>query len=276
MFRGVWLLFLMSACAGATQNTDAGVAEASGDDSAAASPHLATLDGGRVLLIGNSHTSFGVTGTHIGELWHELNPNFEIDSIAAPGMSLEDHAASPTTLTTLAEVSYDVVVLQERSARYVDGDTYDFGAAEQLAAAARRGNPCVRIVFHQIQVDEASANYESVLPRYRQTSELARERLAGLLAPTGEVFANVRNEDRVLYDQLIENTSCCGFHATPLGGYVHALILNTLVSGRAPDSLGSLRFDIGAIDALSAHAAQVLRAPLRLYRHLALPETCGG
>lgn len=273
------MMFAIACGATGTNNASDGSLQDTLDPNALVTMPNRMLQGGRVLLIGNSHTSFSTTGTRVGEIWRMLNSDFAIDTIASPGLTLADHAGNDTTLLALEEGvrsagPYDAVVLQEQSARYLQAQNYDLTAAQTLADAARRGNPCVLIVFSQIQVDESASNYEAALIRFRETSQRVAEELHGLYAPTGDVFANVRSEDATLYNALLENTSCCGWHAKPLGGYVHALTLDMLLTGRAADGYTALQFDAAQAMALRSEAGAVFAERNMFRQHLALPQRC--
>ncbi len=248
-------------------------------DGAPISMPTRTLARGRVLMIGNSHTSFSSTGTRIPELWHALNPEFVVESIASPGLALADHAASASTLRALTEGvggrgPYDVVVLQEQSSRYLQGGDYDASSAAELVRAAQQGNPCVLVVFSQIQVDEASRDPGATLLTYRATSAHAAQSLAAMFAPIGDVFASVRTDNRALYQDLLENLSCCGYHARPLGGYVHALVLDMLVTGNDASAYSALNFDADKTRMLREATAVVMSQRARLRVDLALPYFC--
>lgn len=251
-----------------------------GSDSGASQANF-TLQRGRVLMIGNSHTVFGPSETNIPDLWHRLNPDFEIDRIAFVGQTLATHAGNADTLRDIEQGvngggPYDVLVLQEQSRQYFNEDYYDTRPAATLVAAARRGNPCVLVVFSQIQVDAGYKGYEENLTSYQITSARAARNLGGIYAPMGDVFGLARTVNQPLYNELQTDLSCCGYHTTPLGGYVHALILDMLVTGQSSTDYGALSFDPAKAATLRGYADQVLSPSTRSVTraNLSIPSEC--
>lgn len=74
----------------------------------------------RVLLVGNSHTYFnGGVDLHLRYLVTEARPDWDvtINARTMGGYTLENHFNDPTTISTISDGDWDLVILQEQSSR---------------------------------------------------------------------------------------------------------------------------------------------------------------
>lgn len=100
----------------------------------------------RILLVGNSHTYFnGGVDAHLQALVNAVHPewNAVVSARTAGGYTLENHYNDQTTLNTIRQGDWDLVILQEQSSRPMTDPSLFFQYALALRNyAAQNGAMC--------------------------------------------------------------------------------------------------------------------------------------
>jgi hypothetical protein len=174
----------------------------------------------RILMIGNSYTAYnGGVNTHLLQMRNERYPESStvIDAITYGGYTLENHWNTPSTIDSIEQGNWDVVVLQEQSMRPVTDPDSMFVYArlfDQLIHAhgaetgffmtwARQNDPGMIVPL--------AAAYDSM-----------RQELGALVAPVGLAWQRSIQEDSTLnlYDTDGSHPNvwgtyltCCVFYA---------------------------------------------------------------
>lgn len=232
--------------------TDATPGDLPDDTAAAAGPIT-------VLFIGNSYT-FGNQLPDLVQEWsQEIGLDLTTEMIAKGGALLEQHAADPQTLATIAEMAPTYVVLQGQSyVPLVAPFTFYTGVAPLAAAAHAAGS--TPVLFETWARQEGHSMYSNELAGHDPTSMQAALRDAykkaaadndGIFAPVGDAWelSLAANPDLVLH-------SGDGSHAAMTGSYLAAAVFVGL--------LGDVDIDAGANAWLATNLeetdAQLLRA----------------
>ena len=210
------------------------------------SPLQAQDDTLRVLFIGNSHTYMNDVPALFANLSQSGGHVVVTDMSAPGGYSLEQHTADATTLSKIAQGTWDYVVLQEQSqypvieycrdssmcpaARLLDSLIHFY--SEQTALYMTWGwrdggqhtinghsSPVFRDYFHM--QDSVTAAYIRIA-----------DELEALLLPAGNAWALAKTLDSALELWQID-----GYHATLKGSYLAACVFYATFFHQSPQGL---------------------------------------
>ncbi len=182
----------------------------------------AGVDGSvRMLFIGNSLTFFNDLSGMLAQLLEDGGlDDVTVESIAMPNYGLQDHWPDPIVQNTIAE-GWDVVALQQGPSATEGRPSlleYSRRFAEPIRAAG--GVPALYMVW---PAEARSFDFPGVSDSYSD----AADRVEGLLFPAGEAWL-----DAWELDGSLELYGGDGFHPSPLGSYLAALVMYEQLSGR--------------------------------------------
>jgi hypothetical protein len=201
------------------------------------------------LFIGNSLTATNNLPAMIELLARETGGSpISTQTIAEGGFSLEDHWNRGVAQRTIAEGGWSVVVLQQGPSALPESQANLREYAQRFDTAIRRAGarPALYMVWPESQ---RAAVFDDVVQSYTR----AAEAVDGLLYPVGEAWrAAWRRDARLpLYGSD-------GFHPSPTGTYLAALVIYEQISGRTvvglPSPLSSI--DPATVRVLQEAAAE--------------------
>jgi hypothetical protein len=205
--------------------------------------------GGGILFIGNSLTTTNDLPAMIERLARESGGSPLVTrTVAEGGFSLEDHWNRGVAQRVIAAGGWSVVVLQQGPSALPESQANLREYAQRFDAEIRRvgARPALYMVWPE---SERAAVFDDVVASYRRAAEAVN----GLLYPVGEAWRIAwRRDSRIaLYGPD-------GFHPSPAGTYLAALVIYQQISGRStiglPSPLSSL--DAATVRVLQEAAAE--------------------
>ncbi|NIP80024.1 MAG: hypothetical protein GWM90_12685, partial [Gemmatimonadetes bacterium] len=208
--------------------------------------------GRRVLFIGNSLTLQNDLPRMVEVVAAEAGATVDAHAVAGPGMSLEDHWNSGVP-SVVGRRGWDAVVLQQGPSTLPDSRAHLRLWAGRLADTIRAVGavPYLYMVW-----PPRDGDWDRGAGSYRQAAEAAR---AGLL-PVAEAFRAAWRRDPSL--RLLGSD---GFHPTPLGTYLAAVVILAGLEGTRPVAMpggmpGILPVDPAVAATLREAAAEAIAA----------------
>jgi hypothetical protein len=201
-----------------------------------------------VLFIGNSLTTVNNVPDLVARLAAAARQPFQHRTVAFDGYSLEDHWHRGDARRVIAEGGWSIVVLQQGPSalpqsrvnlrdyvRRFDGDARRIGARTALymvwPTADRRGD------FADVKQSYSTAAHD----------------VDGVFIPGGEAWLEAWRRD-----QRLELYGSDGFHPTPAGSYLVALVMFDILFTRSPIGLPSLVAPARHAELLQRAAADVV------------------
>jgi lysophospholipase L1-like esterase len=189
------------------------------------------LEGGReplrVLFVGNSLTDTNDLPAVVATLARGLGTEIEYETIAPGGTSLEDHWNAGRVPAAIASGRWDAVVMQQGPSALPESQANLREWAERLAALAREHGtrPALLTVWPE---DYRSGALGDVIASYANAATAA----GAELYPAGAAWqaAWSRAPGLPLYGPD-------GFHPSPLGTYLAALVVCAGLTGQAPPAV---------------------------------------
>lgn len=182
---------------------------------------------GRVLFIGNSLTQANDLPGMVERLSRQGGAPLSTGTVAVGGFSLEDHWNQGTVQRQIAEGGWSVVVLQQGPSSLPENQVNlrDWTARFDTAIRASRSRTALYMVWPESNRLEA---FDAVSQSYAR----AAEGVGGMLCPVGEAWRAAwrRDPDVPLYGPD-------GFHPSPTGTYLAALVIYQQITGRSPVGL---------------------------------------
>jgi len=230
-------------------------------DDVAVPDEAATLN---VLFVGNSLTFSNDLPGILERLLEagDAGPA-HVESVAYPNFGLIDHWSHGASRESIARVGWDVVILQQ-------GPSATEGRPSLLEYAKRFDEIIrptgARTALYQVwPAGSRSFDFEGVRESYR----MAAARVDGSFYPAGAAWqiAWERDADLPLYGKD-------GFHPSPMGTYLAALVIYEQLAGKSPVGLPArIRTDDGAEVRLSGRTAKLLQeAAAEANKRHALPQ----
>jgi hypothetical protein len=182
---------------------------------------------GRVLFIGNSLTQANDLPAMVETVSRQAGVPIATASVAFGGFSLEDHWSQGTAQRRIAEGGWAIVVLQQGPSSLPENqiNLRDWTARFDGVIRASGARTALYMVWPESNRLEA---FDAVSQSYAR----AAEGVGGMLFPVGEAWrAAWRRDPGVpLYGPD-------GFHPTPTGTYLAALVICQQITGRSPVGL---------------------------------------
>jgi hypothetical protein len=177
----------------------------------------------RILFIGNSLTYFNDLPGMVKALARAADgEELTVESIALPGVGLEDHWHQGAVLDRLADTTWDLVILQQGPSGTPESRTLLIQYAKLFAGPIRAAGarPAVYMVWPEISRPMA---FDSVADNYTAAAETIDAML----------FPGIRAWQAVwAVDPTIALYSSDGLHPTPLGTYTVAVMMVHQITGR--------------------------------------------
>jgi hypothetical protein len=183
----------------------------------------------RVLYIGNSLTIAHDIPGLVGALGASRGLEIVSRVVAFGNYSLEDHWNRGDASRAIAEGGWSIVVLQQGPSALPESQVL-------LRAYTRRFDQQInrigaRTALYMVwPAADRRTDFDGVIRSY---AAAARE-VGGLLLPVGEAWRTAWRRD-----EQLELYSADGFHPSPLGAYLAALVIYQQLSGRSPIGLPS-------------------------------------
>ncbi len=169
-----------------------------------------------------------------------------VQSVAFGDFSLEDHWNQGDARRAIAGERWDFVVLQQGPSALPESRVLLVEYAKKFDAEIRKSGG--RTAMYMVWPESARVGvWDDVTESY---AEAARA-VGGMLMPAGEAFHSA-----VRLDPGLELFSGDGFHPSPAGTYLAALVIYAQATGRSPVGLSNAAHLID----LSPSAAQALEA----------------
>jgi hypothetical protein len=184
------------------------------------------------------------------------------ESVSRPGYGLQDHWVSEATRRALAKGGWDVVVLQQGPSA-TEGRPSLLEYSARFAAEARRLG--ARTALYMVWPSRARArDFDGVSDSYRMASEAT----GAILLPAGDAWriAWAEDPDLALYGPD-------GFHPSPAGSYLAALVILQGLTGAPPTGLPrTVRLPSGgSIDLDEKAAALIQSAAAKVHPRISVP-----
>jgi hypothetical protein len=218
----------------------------------------------RVLFIGNSLTFANNLPAMVTALGHQQGVTIHCETVAFPDYSLDDHLQRGDAARVIARGGWSFVVLQQGPSALAESRVQLRASARTLDQAVRRAG--AKTALYMVW---PAAMRPDDFDRVSESYAIAAADVQGLLLPVGEAWraATRRDPTLALYGSD-------GFHPTPLGTYLAALVVYHRLSGRSPVGLPSmLRSPTGAFPpvVLTAEQAAALQNAAVAGRNVAPP-----
>jgi hypothetical protein len=182
----------------------------------------------RVLFVGNSLTYFNSLPDVVTRLAHDAgDSDFVAAMVAMPGYSLADHLDEGSAQRELMTKRWTHVVMQQGPSSLPEG-------AEELRRSTERFAPLVRQagaepVLYMVWPERTRPSaFDAVRRHYRD----AAAAVDGIFAPAGDAWTLALAADSTL---PLYGTD--GFHPSPVGTWLAAVVLLARVRGIDPESL---------------------------------------
>jgi hypothetical protein len=178
----------------------------------------------RVLFIGNSLTAANGLAGMVEALAREAgDPPIETRTVAVGGYSLQDHWEQGDARKILANGRWTTVVLQQGPSTQPDSEVLLRDYVRRFDRAARQVGAATA-VFMAWPPRAGPGTFSDSSRSYRH----ANDDIHGLLLPVGDAY-RVALE----HDPAFPVLGSDGFHPTPLGSYLAALVIHRGLSGRS-------------------------------------------
>jgi len=211
----------------------------------------------RVLFIGNSLTATNdLPGMVSAMIDSAAAGPISVSTIAYPNYGLEDHWSTGQARQAIREGEWDFVVLQQGPSA-TEGRPSLLEYSERFADEIRAhgAEPALYMVW---PTRARVFDFDGVSESYR----MAAERVGGLLLPVGDAWriAWARDSSLALY-------GLDGFHPSPMGSYLGALVMFSGLTGRSPVGLpsaistrfGMVKIDPAVVALLQKAAAEAMK-----------------
>jgi hypothetical protein len=209
-----------------------------------AEPAAAPSPGGGILFIGNSLTTTNNLPAMIEMLARQSGgPPVVTRTIAEGGFSLEDHWNRGVAQRVIAEGGWSVVVLQQGPSALPESQANLREYVQRFDTVIRSAGarPALYMVWPE---SEREAVFDDVVASYTRAAQAVN----GLLYPVGEAW-------RIAWrrDSRLSLYGPDGFHPSPNGTYLAALVMYQQISGR---SVAGLPSPISSIDPATVRVLQ--------------------
>lgn len=211
----------------------------------------------RILFIGNSLTYTNNLPAIVAELARQAGEPVEVATVAHPDFSLADHLATGEAAGRIANERWDLIVLQQGPSALPESRTELIASTRRFAELAKARHTRIALFSVWPAADRRTA-FDSVTASY----EAAATAVDGLLLPAGRAWSLAWQQRPTL-----PLYGADGFHPSPLGSLLAALVVTRGIIGHQPGALTAAPIVAGAPLALSHEdAATLLVAAEQAYR----------
>ena len=168
----------------------------------------------RVLFIGNSLTYWTELPTRIAGVAKATGRSVQVDSVAFPSFSLEDHWHDGRAIEAIRKGGWDIVVLQQGTSAHEDGRAQLIEYARKFAVPIRAAGakPALYMVW---PLADRPRDFPATIQSYR----IAAKAIDATLLPAGEAWF------RVLSQSPRTRLYADGIHPSSLGSDLAALTI---------------------------------------------------
>lgn len=196
----------------------------------------------KVLFIGNSLTYTNDLPEILKALAKSQNQKFSYKMIALPNYGLLDHWDRKDTRKAIKKGGWDFVVLQQGPTSQADSRKYLIDYAKLFDAEIRAAGG--KTALYMVWPDSSRLNFfGDVVDSYK----MAADETKSTLLPAGYAWVLAWKRDKTL--KLYGSD---GFHPSPMGSYLAALVMYQKFYGKSPVGLprkfNISSFEIGNID----------------------------
>jgi hypothetical protein len=202
-------------------------------------------DGLSVLFVGNSLTAANDLPGMVARLAEAAGvERFTFQEVSIGGASLEDHWADGRAVEAIESARWDVVVLQQGPSSLESSRVHLIEWAGRFAQKIRErgGRPALYMVW-----PPRGGNWDGVTRSYAD----AAVAVDGLLFPAGEALRAIDSTGAG-----IPMFQADGFHPSPAGSYLAALVMVGALTGRSTEGLSVLQPLTGLSSSQSARLEQ--------------------
>lgn len=181
----------------------------------------------RVLFIGNSLTFANNLPAMVTAIGHQQGVTIQCETVAFPDFSLDDHLRRGDATRAIARGGWSFVVLQQGPSALPASRVQLRASVKTLDQAVRRAG--AKTAMYMVWPSTArSGDFDRVSESYA----IAAGDVGGVLLPAGDAWRAAWRRDPTL--SLYGSD---GFHPTPLGSYLAALVIYQQLIGRSPVGL---------------------------------------
>jgi hypothetical protein len=204
----------------------------------------------RVLFIGNSLTSANNLPAMVTEIGHQQGVTIECETVAVPDFSLDDHLQRGDAVRAIARGGWSFVVLQQGPSALPESRVQLRASVETFDRAVRRAG--ARTAVYMVW---PSMTRSGDCDRVSESYAIAAGDVGGVFLPAGDAWRAAWRRDATLAFYGSD-----GFHPTPLGTYLAALVVYQQMSGRSPVGLpATLKSPTGAFPPITLTPSQATR-----------------
>ncbi len=168
----------------------------------------------RILFIGNSLTYWTDLPQRVAGVAKATGRAAEVDMVAFPAFSLEDHWQDGRALAAIRKGGWDIVVLQQGTSAHEDGRIQLIEYAKMFAGPIREAG--AKPALYQVwPLSDRPRDFPAAIQSYR----LAAKAIDALLLPAGEAWF------RVLGEAPRTKLYADGIHPSSLGSDLAALAI---------------------------------------------------
>jgi hypothetical protein len=201
----------------------------------------------RVLFIGNSLTAANNLPAMVEAIARQGGETIVPETVAFPDFSLEDHWMRGDAVRAVRRGGWFAIVLQQGPSALPESRVNLIEYARKFDGEARKVG--AKTALYMVWPGLARPN---AVEGVRQSYAKAASEVGGLLLPAGEAWRAAwrRDGSLTLYGSD-------GFHPSPLGTYLAALVIYQRLTGRSPVGLpSSLNSSSGAFPSIALSAAR--------------------
>jgi hypothetical protein len=220
----------------------------------------------RVLFIGNSLTVANNLPAMVTAIGRQQGVTIQCETVAFPDFSLDDHLQRGDAARAIARGGWSFVVLQQGPSALPESRVQLRASVKTLDQAVHRVG--AKTAMYMVW---PSTTRPGDFDRVSESHAIAAGDVGGVLLPAGDAWrAAWRHDPRLaLYGSD-------GFHPTPLGTYLVALVVYERLSGRSPvglpPTLTSASGEFPPITLSPVQAALLQNAAAEANAHVAPPR----
>jgi hypothetical protein len=181
----------------------------------------------RVLFIGNSLTSANNLPAMVTEIGHQQGVTIQCETVAVPDFSLDDHLQRGDAVRAIARGGWSLVVLQQGPSALPESRVQLRASVKTFDRAVRRAG--AKTALYMVWPSTARSGD---VDRVSESYAIAAADVGAVLLAAGDAWRAAWRRDPALAFYGRD-----GFHPTPLGTYLAALVVYQQVSGRSPVGL---------------------------------------
>ena len=181
----------------------------------------------RVLFIGNSLTFANNLPAMVTAIGHQQGVTIQCESVVFPDFSLDDHLQRGDAARAIARGGWSFVVLQQGPSALPESRAQLRASVKTLDRAVRRVG--AKTAMYMVWPSTARAGD---FDRVSESYAIAAGDVGGVFLPAGDAWRAAWRRDPTL---ALYGSD--GFHPTPLGSYLAALVIYQQLTGRSPIGL---------------------------------------